>query len=751
MIPLYSFLLLIGLALGINVYAASDQYPLVKQNQKQVVPIDSAEPSLFQEIRKGELTGEVLVKREDLFVKDIHNNTALHVAAQSGQLELVTALVKDNDFLLDDPNNLGQTALHQAVMNGHDQAVEFFIDKGASLQKGAWVCLGEGFASSCIDSETKDVSNDKENKQPYKLFLTAAQIATVYGNIEALDKIVAKKPYSLRGLVPDIGNILHLAIKLNRFYVIEHLLRNYTDKVMPYVNEPNDQGYMPFHYATAMGDLESMRVLRKLGANFDDIEDKEGRHPIHVAVFMQRKEAIDLLAAWDANLMAWDRDNRDPINLAKHLDKGGLGNYTKTINQIINIIRKKASNQYEKPDFGSLPIDNLVLKGGGPKGIAYLGALAALEEKGLLDNIGRVAGTSAGAITASLLAVGYSSKEIRDLLKNKPITDFLDHPDALPYKEVVDDVLKQESPFKEALGNLKKFYDICNANKSGNLWHFFFPEKVLPLVDPDFRKDIYTFTGLCSGEAFREWIEEKIYNKTNIHYLTLGELEGLVKQDAKKYKRLYMFATRVVKGVLEPVQFGTGEKEYQSVIISDIVRASMSIPFVFKTHTLHLKVEGIRTKAAELGEYVDGGLLRNFPIDMFDTVGYWNSQEREDKGNYPRYNTNTLGLSLNAENVVDTKGNITNVVALVTACVNIYSDAEAMLITRNPENKWRTVEINPQGVGLLSFDINDTTKEKLIKSGRDAINDFFTKKNDSYYTKETKVVPLIEEKEKDEL
>lgn len=44
---------------------------------------------------------------------------------------------------------------------------------------------------------------------------------------------------------------------------------------------------------------------------------------------------------------------------------------------------------------------NLVLEGGGIRGLAYPGALQVLEGKGVLKNINRVAGTSAGAIIAT--------------------------------------------------------------------------------------------------------------------------------------------------------------------------------------------------------------------------------------------------------------------------------------------------------------------------------------------------------------
>lgn len=51
-----------------------------------------------------------------------------------------------------------------------------------------------------------------------------------------------------------------------------------------------------------------------------------------------------------------------------------------------------------------------VFEGGGAKGIAHIGALAALQESGL--ELKGFAGTSAGAIIAALAAVGYSAEEL---------------------------------------------------------------------------------------------------------------------------------------------------------------------------------------------------------------------------------------------------------------------------------------------------------------------------------------------------
>ena len=50
------------------------------------------------------------------------------------------------------------------------------------------------------------------------------------------------------------------------------------------------------------------------------------------------------------------------------------------------------------------------------KGIAYVGALEVLEKEGILSKIKRVAGTSAGAMVAVLVGLGFSADELKDIL-----------------------------------------------------------------------------------------------------------------------------------------------------------------------------------------------------------------------------------------------------------------------------------------------------------------------------------------------
>src|SRR3954471_14941575 len=66
---------------------------------------------------------------------------------------------------------------------------------------------------------------------------------------------------------------------------------------------------------------------------------------------------------------------------------------------------------------------DLVLEGGGVKGIALVGALSILEEHGFLPQ--NLAGSSAGAIVATLYAAGYKAAELRDIISSLKFDHFM--------------------------------------------------------------------------------------------------------------------------------------------------------------------------------------------------------------------------------------------------------------------------------------------------------------------------------------
>jgi NTE family protein len=69
---------------------------------------------------------------------------------------------------------------------------------------------------------------------------------------------------------------------------------------------------------------------------------------------------------------------------------------------------------------------NLVFEGGGVLGIAYAGALDVLESQQYLKNVKRVAGTSAGSIVSTLVALRCSAAEIKQIVYDTDFSTFMD-------------------------------------------------------------------------------------------------------------------------------------------------------------------------------------------------------------------------------------------------------------------------------------------------------------------------------------
>lgn len=76
-------------------------------------------------------------------------------------------------------------------------------------------------------------------------------------------------------------------------------------------------------------------------------------------------------------------------------------------------------------------IKNLAFKGGGVLGIAYAGAITVLEQRGILQTVEKVSGTSAGAITAALVSLNYTADEIHKIVLSTDFKTFEDHKNPL--------------------------------------------------------------------------------------------------------------------------------------------------------------------------------------------------------------------------------------------------------------------------------------------------------------------------------
>lgn len=229
---------------------------------------------------------------------------------------------------------------------------------------------------------------------------------------------------------------------------------------------------------------------------------------------------------------------------------------------------------------------NLVMEGAGVKGFAYAGALQVLDSLHLLQDIERVGGTSAGAIQALLLAVGYTPEEIRKVATDVP---------------------------------LKQFND--------GSWFFGTGIKRL-------RNEF----GYFKGEKISQWIEKLIADKTGNGNITFAELHAL--RTDKDYKDLYVTGTDLTCQKL--VIFS--HESYPNMVIKDAVRISLSIPLYYKPVLIDDsgKVYKEPDETKKLHVMVDGGVLSNYPLFLFDSSKYISSETATV--NKPMLNPETLGL-----------------------------------------------------------------------------------------------------------
>ncbi len=122
---------------------------------------------------------------------------------------------------------------------------------------------------------------------------------------------------------------------------------------------------------------------------------------------------------------------------------------------------------------------NAVFEGGGVKGVGLVGAVAVTEEQGY--QFESVAGTSAGAIVAAMLAAGYTAKDMKDILDELNYNDLKDRSliDKIPLFGPVASItfekgLYEGRFFEDLMGNLldakgiRTFGDLINEEYPEN-------------------------------------------------------------------------------------------------------------------------------------------------------------------------------------------------------------------------------------------------------------------------------------------
>ncbi|NGX34464.1 MAG: hypothetical protein K1060chlam1_00817 [Candidatus Anoxychlamydiales bacterium] len=562
--------------------------------------------------------------------------------------------------------------------------------------------------ASIWPSDSVEIPIATHNKITDSIPLDATSIseAIIDSNFEILDLLFSDPSEGLFQNIDENGNLLHIAIYYNNLKALKYFICDHFDDIYRLIDAKNQEGLTPLMLASKLGNNPMIALLISKGANIEE-KDFIGKTAVYYAALNNQNLSIELLSYLGADINAIDNNN---LRAVDYLRENSDDKSKKTINLLNELSKQNEILKTAPPLYTFIPLENLILQGGGAKGIAYVGAIKELENLNALTDLKRVAGTSAGAIIAAFVALGFNADEMLSILFNTDLSNFLDYYiSEEKIKKIFEDTPISEF-FKDVTNDLFEIFKNPITTIENSLNYF---------------KNLFDTDSLCAGEDFRKWIEKKIFEKTNIEYLTFKELRHLSERD-DKFKHLHVFTTKVEPS-LEIFRINSEDEKFDDVIISDAIRASMSIPGVFEPHNLYIKnAKNEREKKEDFGLFIDGGVLDNFPIDAFDTLKYETHSYTEENKNYVKLNKRTLGLSLyTLETGNQNPNEVTNIFDLGKTLVALYFNSEILFRKLEPYDDFRNIKIDDINVSTLEFKLSDELKKALENSGKKATKKFF--------------------------
>ncbi len=333
---------------------------------------------------------------------------------------------------------------------------------------------------------------------------------------------------------------------------------------------------------------------------------------------------------------------------------------------------------------------DLALEGGGVKGIGLAGAVLVLDEAGY--SFARVAGTSAGAIAASLIAAiskaGQPMPELRRYLNELHFTDFM---------------------------------------PEGKIHHFL--DHLGGVVQKAETAAILTRRmGLYPGTYLAQWLQPIL---SGLGVKTFGDLQidqsddpGMSLPPERRY-RLVVHASDITRGLLVrlPWNYGYYGLPRDDQDVAGAVRASMSIPFFFEPVTVQAEAADADVPMPdgssihqhyEAGTvtWVDGGMLANFPIGAFD---------RAD-GGPARWPTIGIKLSSLQKSFPATVASGTALSVAIRALHTMMNEWDRYDVDQFTAA--RTIFVDKAGLTATQFDLTQAQQDELFLNGVKAATRF---------------------------
>lgn len=397
------------------------------------------------------------------------------------------------------------------------------------------------------------------------------------------------------------------------------------------------------------------------------------------------------------------------------------------------------SNRLSDPRVGGERRFYFSFAGGGAKGIVHIGALRFIERNGY--NISGLAGTSAGAIVATLKAIGYSSDEIlsesggsrlfKDLAETRAckrafprgisnISDLFG--DGLVrlkslrensrkgrYFRVLLSVLGVAPEIKKlieffvvlvlmfVLSVLSIFYlsfDFVIVSLSVCVLLLLSTKEFLyaPWVDLGSRLRL----GLVDIEIFKNVFDELICRKIGIDRGRRAKFVDL------KFD-LRIIATDLSRG--EPILFSAIHTP--DAFISDAICASMSLPYFFPQQSVK-----IRQSDATGTPVSDGGLVSNLPVWVFGPEVELNKSSKVIAINISERKRAPTSVRKSGQREDFIKQSVSAVVR------SVREGAERINIS---ENHYAREMVIPTTLKILDFDARTEKRSRALKQGEKAV------------------------------
>jgi len=356
---------------------------------------------------------------------------------------------------------------------------------------------------------------------------------------------------------------------------------------------------------------------------------------------------------------------------------------------------------------------DLVFEGGAAKGMIFAGAVAELEAAG--HSFGRLLGTSAGSITAAMLASGAGAQGLLAALSEKQggrsvFESFMATPERFTEEEI------QRSALRGLLGELKVpgVGDALGARVDDAV--------VRALMSRPLFRSMFSFVelgGWYTSHRLVEWLTERLdHGQVNgrpvkMGKLTLGEMFGETGID------LSIVATNTTHASLMILNHRTAP----DVPVVSAVQMSMSIPLLWQEVVWRKEWGRYRGDDLTGACVIDGGVLSNFPLELFvsdepqvtelmgdpkadDVLGLLIDEELPVPGldlsaatNEPR------GPDLGQRRTADRLKRL--VATVIKARDKLVIDAFEHLVVRLPA----------KGIGATDFDLSDAQRAVLTAAG----------------------------------